>query len=92
MIVAKINQLIISSKIKIYFSLEELIHLIEMQIVELAENLELTTEDIFEIVCLEYHLNADFIEQELSCKCPFALIGFLSELEQTEISDYLTLN
>jgi hypothetical protein len=67
------------------------IHLIEARIVELDKNLELTTEDIFEIVCKKYHLNADLIEKELSCKCPFALTGFLRELEQTELDDYSTL-
>ncbi|MBD2205737.1 hypothetical protein H6G33_26030 [Calothrix sp. FACHB-1219] len=92
MIVTKINQLIITSTIETYFSVKELIYLIEARIVELDKNLGLTTEDIFDTVCLEYHLNADFLEKELSCKCPFALTGFLSELEQTEISDYVTLD
>ncbi|ACC85414.1 hypothetical protein [Nostoc punctiforme] len=92
MIVTKINHLIITSTIKTYFSSKELIYLIEARIVELDENLELTTEDIFDTVCFEYHLNADFLEKELSCKCPFALTGFLSELETTELSDYSTLD
>ncbi|ACC85432.1 hypothetical protein [Nostoc punctiforme] len=40
-------------------------------------------------MCQEYHLNADLIEKELNCKCPFALTGFLMELERTELSYYL---
>ncbi|MBE9008212.1 hypothetical protein IQ259_24900 [Fortiea sp. LEGE XX443] len=67
------------------------INLIEARVEELDENLELTTDEIFEIVCREYHLNADSLEKELNCKCPFALTGFLSELEPTKISDYLTI-
>ncbi|MCW5319534.1 hypothetical protein GTQ43_40120 [Nostoc sp. KVJ3] len=64
------------------------IDLIEARVCELDENLELSTKNIFDIVCQEYHLVADLIEKELNCKCPFALIGFLRELEQTELSDY----
>lgn len=67
------------------------INLIEARVEELDENLELTTDEIFEIVCREYHLNADSLEKELSCKCPFALTGFLNELEPTKICDYSTL-
>ncbi|MHC5747583.1 MAG: hypothetical protein ACYTXT_38055 [Nostoc sp.] len=48
-------------------------NLIEARVWELDENLELTTEDIFDVVCQEYHLNAELIEKELNCKCPFAI-------------------
>jgi hypothetical protein len=80
MIVNKINQLIVSSQIETHFSSKELINLIEVRISELSENLELTSEDIFEIICQEYHLNADFLKEALGCECPFALIGFINEL------------
>ncbi|MFN6456096.1 MAG: hypothetical protein RM022_028415 [Nostoc sp. EfeVER01] len=85
------DDLIIASSTEISSPCGDYIHLIEARIVELDENLELTTEDIFNIVCQEYHLNADFLEKELSCKCPFALTGFLRELERTELDDYSTL-
>jgi len=54
------NQLTISSKIETCFSIKKLVNLIEAQILELDENLELTSEEIFEIVCQESHLNTDF--------------------------------
>ncbi|OYD91473.1 hypothetical protein CDG76_26590 [Nostoc sp. 'Peltigera membranacea cyanobiont' 210A] len=62
-----------------------------MRVWELNENLKLTTEDIFDVVCQEYHLNANLIEKELNCKCSFALTGFLSELEPLELSYYLKI-
>lgn len=55
---------------------------------ELDENLELTSEEIFEIVCQESHLNTDFLKQALGCKCPFALIGSINELEFNKFSNY----
>ncbi len=67
----------------------ELASLLEVRLWELDENLELTTEDIFDILCQEYQLNGDSLEKELSCKCPFALTGFLKELEDSEIANYL---
>jgi len=67
----------------------ELASLLEVRLWELDENLELTTEDIFDILCQEYQLNADSIETALSCKCPFALTGFLKELQDSEIANYL---
>ncbi|BAY95506.1 MULTISPECIES: hypothetical protein [unclassified Tolypothrix] len=67
----------------------ELANLIEVRLWELEKNLELTNEDIFEIICQEYQLNADSIETKLSCKCPFVLTGLLKELENSEISKYL---
>ncbi|MBW4564897.1 MAG: hypothetical protein KME32_27995 [Mojavia pulchra JT2-VF2] len=82
MTVTKVQKLIIASETEISSPAGELIHLIEVRVGELDENLELTTEDIFEIVCREYHLNAELLEKELNCKCPFALTGFLSELER----------
>jgi hypothetical protein len=69
----------------------ELASAIEVRLWELDENLELTTEDIFDILCQEYQLNADSLEKELSCKCPFALTGFLRELERTEVDYYSAL-
>ncbi|BCL40344.1 hypothetical protein [Nostoc sp. MS1] len=66
----------------------ELASLVEVRLWELDKNLELTTEDIFDILCQEYQLNADSLEKELSCKCPFALTGFLRELERTEVDYY----
>jgi hypothetical protein len=68
----------------------ELASLLEVRLWELDENLELTTEDIFDILCQEYQLNGDSLEKKLSCKCPFALTGFLRELERTEITDYFS--
>jgi hypothetical protein len=62
------NQLTISSKIETLFSIKKLVNLIEAQILELDENLELTSEEIFEIVCQESHLNTDFLKQALGCK------------------------
>jgi len=88
---SKITDLIIAYKTEISYPEGDDIHLIEGRVWELDQNLELTTEDIFEIVCQEYHLNAELIEKELNCKCPFALTGFLSELERTEVSDYSIL-
>jgi hypothetical protein len=88
MIVNKINQLIISSQIKTYLSSKELINLIETRISELNQNLELTTQDIFQIICQEFKLNADFIEEALGCQCPFALIGFINKLEFNEFLNY----
>ena len=82
------NQLTISDKIGTCFSIKKLVNLIEAQILELDENLELTSEDIFEIVCQSSHLNTDFLKQALGCKCPFALIGFINELEFNEFSNY----
>ncbi|MFW9259789.1 hypothetical protein [Nostoc sp. CALU 546] len=82
------NHLTISDKIGTSFSIKKLVNLIEAQILELDENLELTSEEIFEIVCQESHLNTDFLKQALGCKCPFALIGFISELEFNEFSHY----
>ncbi|MGJ5634945.1 hypothetical protein [Nostoc sp. CALU 1950] len=82
------NQLTISAKIETYFLIKKLVNLIEAQILELDENLELTSEEIFEIVCQEFHLNTDFLKQALGCKCPFALIGFINELEFNDFSHY----
>ncbi|WP_414573471.1 hypothetical protein [Nostoc sp. CCY 9925] len=62
---------------------------IEIRLWELDKNLELTTKDIFDILCQEYQLNADSIETALSCKCPFGLTGFLKELENSELTEYL---
>lgn len=70
----------------------ELASLLEVRLWELDKNLELTTEDIFDILCQEYQLNADSIEKELTCKCPFALTGFLRELERTEVDYFQQLN
>lgn len=67
----------------------ELTTSIEVRVWELDKNLELTTEDMFDILCQEYQLKADSIETALSCKCPFALTGFLKELEDSEIANYL---
>jgi hypothetical protein len=69
----------------------ELASAIEVRLWELDENLELTNEDIFDILCQEYHLDGDSLEKELSCKCPFALTGFLRELERTEVDYYSAL-
>ncbi|HEY9830533.1 MAG TPA: hypothetical protein V6D26_08140 [Stenomitos sp.] len=66
----------------------ELASAIEVRLWELDENIELTTDEIFDILCQEYQLNADSLEKELSCKCPFALTGFFRELERTEVDYY----
>lgn len=92
MAVSKITDLIIAYKTEMSYPEGDSIHLIEGRVWELDQNLELTTEDIFDAVCQEYHLNAELIEKELNCKCPFALTGFLRELEGTEVSDYSTLD
>ncbi|MEH1861873.1 MAG: hypothetical protein V7K77_08825 [Nostoc sp.] len=92
MAVSKITDLIIAYKTEISYPERDDIHLIEERVWELDQNLELTTEDIFDAVCQEYHLNAELIEKELNCKCPFALTGFLRELQRTEVSDYSTLD
>lgn len=67
----------------------ELTTLIEARVWELDKNLELPTEDMFDILCQEYHLNTVSIETALGCKCPFVLTGFLQELEDSEIANYL---
>ncbi len=92
MIVNKINQLIISSQIKTYLSSKELINLIETRISELNQNLELTNEDIFKIICQESHLNAYFLEEALGCQCPFALIGFINELDFNDFLHYSVIS
>lgn len=86
---SQITDLIIAYKREISYPEGNDIHLIEGRVWELDQNLELTTEDIFEIVCQEYHLNADSIETALSCKCPFALTGFLKEFENSDMTEYL---
>jgi hypothetical protein len=73
MAVSKITDLIIAYKTEISYPERDDIHLIEERVWELDQNLELTTEDIFDAVCQEYHLNAELIEKELNCKCPFAI-------------------
>ena len=83
---SQITDLIIAYKTEISYPEGDDIHLIEGRVWELDQNLELTTEDIFDVVCQEYHLNAELIEKELNCKCPFALTGFLSELKTLELS------
>lgn len=88
MAVSKITDLIIAYKTEISYPERDDIHLIEERVWELEQNLELTTEDIFNAVCQEYNLNAELIEKELNCKCPFALTGFLRELERTEVSEF----
>jgi hypothetical protein len=84
---SQITDLIIAYQTEISFPEGNDIHLIEERVWELDQNLELTTEDIFEIVCQEYHLNAELIEKELNCKCPFVLTGFLKELANSEMAD-----
>ncbi|MGF1939129.1 MAG: hypothetical protein RM347_033065 [Nostoc sp. ChiQUE02] len=88
MIINKINQLIISFQIETYLSSKELITLIKARISELDQNLELTTQDIFLIICQEFNLDADFLKEALSCQCPFALIGFINELELPDFLNY----
>jgi hypothetical protein len=88
---SQITDLIIVYQTEISYPEGDDIHLIEGRVWELDQNLELTTEDIFDVVCQEYHLNAKLIEKELNCKCPFALAGFLSELEPLELSYYLKI-
>lgn len=88
MAVSKITDLIIAYKTEISYPERDDIHLIEERVWELDQNLELTTEDIFNAVCQEYNLNAELIEKELNCKYPFALTGFLRELERTEVSEF----
>ena len=61
---------------------------IEARVLELDESLELSLDQIFDTVCLEYHLNPYAIAQRLGCKCPFVLIGFIAALELAEVSSY----
>ncbi|MBE8988780.1 hypothetical protein [Nostoc sp. LEGE 12450] len=89
---SQITDLIIAYKTEISSPERDDIHLIEARVWELDQNIELANEDIFDAVCHEYHLNTELIEKELNCKCPFALTGFLRELEPTEIYDYSTLD
>ncbi|MDZ8227844.1 MULTISPECIES: hypothetical protein [unclassified Nostoc] len=91
MTVSKITDLIIAYQTEIFSPEGDDIHLIEGRVWELDQNLELTTEEIFEIVCQEYHLNPELIEKELNCKCPFALAGFLREFKPLELSYYLKI-
>ncbi|RCJ18461.1 hypothetical protein A6770_33025 [Nostoc minutum NIES-26] len=62
---------------------------IETRVQELDANLDLSSSDIFNTVCNENNLSTVLITQELGCECPFALIGFVNELEQSEISFFL---
>lgn len=66
----------------------ELATKIEVRLWELDKNLELSYEKIYDILCQEYHLNANSLEKALNCKCPFALTGFISKLELPELSTY----
>lgn len=52
---------------------------IQSRINDLESKQELSYDEIFDIVCQEYKLDANFFEQQLGCKCPFALIGFIEE-------------
>ncbi|OYD91475.1 hypothetical protein CDG76_26600 [Nostoc sp. 'Peltigera membranacea cyanobiont' 210A] len=54
---------------------------IESRVKELDANLELTSGEIFDTVCGEFGLNITSLESEFGCKCPFALVGYLSECE-----------
>ena len=54
---------------------------IESRVKELDANLELTSGEIFDTVCGELGLDITSLESELGCKCPFALVGYLSECE-----------
>jgi hypothetical protein len=67
--------------------MHELATKIKTRLEKLDTDIELSYEKIFDILCQEYHLNSSYLEQALSCKCPFALIGFINELELPEISD-----
>ncbi|BAT56568.1 hypothetical protein NOS3756_55800 (plasmid) [Nostoc sp. NIES-3756] len=59
---------------------------IEKQVWSADVNLELG--DVFDAVCQEHHLNSEALEENLGCKDPYALVGFLQESEPAEISNY----
>lgn len=65
------------------------VNAIEKQVWEADVNLQL--DHVFNVVCQEHHLNPETLEQVLGCKDPFGLVGFLQELEPTEISNYLKI-
>jgi len=44
---------------------------------DLDETLFWSYEEIFNIVCKEFDLDADKIASILDCRCPFGLIGYL---------------
>jgi hypothetical protein len=68
--------------------MNELAKKIELRVEELDKNLEMASSELFSTVCQENNLNSSILEEALSCDCPFGLIGFVKELEQSEISDY----
>nr|MDZ8016525.1 hypothetical protein [Nostoc sp. SerVER01] len=53
------------------------VYTLEARLSELDANLELSYKEIFDIVCQEFKLDANSLEKELNCKCPFALVGYL---------------
>ncbi|MHC0067698.1 hypothetical protein ACWATR_33195 [Nostoc sp. UIC 10890] len=65
-----------------------LVNSIEKRVQELNENLELSLDEVFYTVCQEYNLNAVAIEEALGCKCPFALIGFITTLKSADSGIY----
>ncbi|MBC1237240.1 MULTISPECIES: hypothetical protein [Nostoc] len=69
--------------------MEKLAQKIELRVQKLETNLELTYSDIFTTVCQETNLNSLALEEVLGCDCPHGLIGFIKELNESEVSDYL---
>lgn len=40
--------------------------------------LELSYSEIFAVLCAEFALDGEAIAADLGCRCPFALVGYLS--------------
>lgn len=55
------------------------INKLTIRVDELSQDLEITYEQIFDTVCEENFLDSNSIAEAFGCKCPFALIGFVSE-------------
>jgi hypothetical protein len=56
-----------------------------------SADVTLGSADVFDAVCEKHHLNPEALEQDLGCKDPYALVGFLQQSEPGEISDYLKI-
>jgi hypothetical protein len=50
---------------------------IESRLLNMTSDISNDYDDVFDILCSEFGLDADSHAAKLGCKCPFGLIGYL---------------
>ena len=60
---------------------------VEARVSELETNPDLCLDEIFDTVCKENQLDAHSLAEDLGCKCPHGLIGYVRAEEKANNDD-----